>query len=195
MRVREYFYGGLVATAFVLGWGALYVSAEEPKTQKGLRFNVPDDWPVEKRGGGLAPVPVEEYVLKRFKQVQDDLDTLRNDLTARLEACQGDVQAVRTQISQDLEKVDESIRFLQQDVRAVQSQIPSASDSEGSEDDEALLNAKMDALRQDLSGVIEDLRQQVEAKNDEQMRRLLFDFGVLEEKFGLLSEEVQNSKR
>lgn len=194
MRVREYFYIGCAAAAFVLGLGVLSVSAEEPKTQKGLRFNVPDDWPVEKRGGGLAPVPVEEYVLKRFKQVQDDLDALRNDLTARLETCQGDVQAVRIQISEDLERVDENIRSLQQDMLAVEVQPPRALDGEDMGDEEAL-KAQMDALRADLGGAMEDLKRQVDTKNDEQIRRLLFDFGVLEEKFSLLSEEVQSLKR
>ncbi len=194
MRAREYFYGGLVAAALVLFGGVLSVSAEEPKTKKGLRFNVPEDWPVEERGGGLAPVPVEEYVLKRFKQVQDGLDALRGDLTARLETCQGDVQAVRTQIAQDLEKVNESMRSLHQDVRVLQSQTPRAPDDEDAGDEEAL-NAKLDALRQDLVGAMEDLKRQVDAKNDEQMRRLVFDFGVLEEKFSLLSEEVQDLKR
>ena len=42
---------------------------ESLRTQKGLRFTVPEDWPIEKRGGGLAPIPVEEYVLKRFKEI------------------------------------------------------------------------------------------------------------------------------
>ena len=37
-------------------------SAERPtvkKTEDGLHFNLPADWPIEKRGGITAPIPIE----------------------------------------------------------------------------------------------------------------------------------------
>jgi len=46
-------------------------SAAEPatveKTAERLRFKVPPDWPIEKRGGIMAPIPIEEYLGRKFK--------------------------------------------------------------------------------------------------------------------------------
>lgn len=186
-----------VVAAFIFGPGMFSVSAEEPKAQKGLRFNVPDDWPIEKRGGVLAPIPVEEYVLKRFKQIQDDLNSLRGELTAMVETVQGDLQGIKSSVFQDLEKSGESIKLLQEDMRAVQSDMENSPrfHAPGTTGDAEAFNAKLEALRLDLLGAIEDLRKQVGLMHEEKMRRILFDFEILEEKFGLLSEEVQNLKQ
>ncbi len=40
-----------------------------PKTKENLHFELPPDWPVEKRGGLVAPIPIEEYLAKRFKMI------------------------------------------------------------------------------------------------------------------------------
>ena len=42
-----------------------------PKTKERLHFTLPPDWPVEKRGGIVAPIPVEEYLAKRFKAIDE----------------------------------------------------------------------------------------------------------------------------
>lgn len=36
---------------------------------KGLKFNVPDDWPIEERGGAVGPIPIEEYIAKKFSAI------------------------------------------------------------------------------------------------------------------------------
>jgi hypothetical protein len=193
----KYAYIAFVAAAFVLGQGMSYVSAEESKARKGLHFNVPDDWPVEKRGGVLAPIPVEEYVLKRFKQIQDDMNSLRGELTARMETLEGDLRGIKSNVSQDLEKSGESIKLLHQDMRALELDVQNALHPQGSEGagDDAAFNAKLEALRLDLLGSMENLKKQVGLMHEEKTRRILFDFEILEEKFGLLSEEVQNLKQ
>ena len=53
-----------------------YAANEEKssvKTQKGLRFIVPEDWPIEERNGVVAPIPIEEYITKRFKNIEAKL--------------------------------------------------------------------------------------------------------------------------
>lgn len=37
------------------------------KTEQGLHFQVPEDWPVERRAGVVTPVPIEEYLARKFK--------------------------------------------------------------------------------------------------------------------------------
>jgi len=52
------------------------------KTEKGLHFMVPEDWPVEKRDGIVIPVPVDEYVQAKFKLIEARLKTIEERLDA-----------------------------------------------------------------------------------------------------------------
>jgi hypothetical protein len=60
--------------------------AKEPvtirKTKDNLSFQLPPDWPIEKRGGVTAPIPVEEYLAMKFKGVEAKLQTLEQRLEA-----------------------------------------------------------------------------------------------------------------
>lgn len=49
------------------------------RTIKGIQFNVPEDWPIEERGGALGPIPVEEYVTLKFGQIEERFKTLEAD--------------------------------------------------------------------------------------------------------------------
>ena len=67
--------------------GASKEPATVRKTEEGLHFNVPPDWPVEKRGGIMAPIPVEEYLAKKFKSFETELQSMEqriNGLDVRL---------------------------------------------------------------------------------------------------------------
>ena len=46
------------------------------KTKDGLHFKLPSDWPLEKRGGVTAPIPIEEYLSKKFSAVSSQLQSL-----------------------------------------------------------------------------------------------------------------------
>ena len=46
------------------------------KTEDGLHFNLPADWPIEKRGGITAPIPIEEYLARKFKALESRLQAL-----------------------------------------------------------------------------------------------------------------------
>lgn len=43
------------------------------KTRDGLKFKVLTDWPIEKRNGVVAPIPIEEYLSKKFAAFQKRL--------------------------------------------------------------------------------------------------------------------------
>lgn len=56
------------------------------KTESGLHFQVPTDWPIEKRGGVMAPIPIEEYLSRKFNDVATQVRALEqrfNGLEAR----------------------------------------------------------------------------------------------------------------
>ncbi|GEM_PF-3104772 len=41
-----------------------------------LKFNVPDDWPIEERGGTVGPIPVEEYLALKFSKIEARFKTI-----------------------------------------------------------------------------------------------------------------------
>ncbi|HLD78744.1 MAG TPA: hypothetical protein VJB16_06980 [archaeon] len=51
------------------------------KTAEQLHFELPPDWPVEKRGGMVGPVPVEEYLAMKFKALESRLRTIEQRLS------------------------------------------------------------------------------------------------------------------
>ena len=66
-------------------------SQEEPvtvrKTQARLNFQLPPDWPIERRGGAVGPIPMEEYLSRKFKTLEGRLQALEqrfNGLDLRL---------------------------------------------------------------------------------------------------------------
>ena len=78
-----------IGLALVIGAGLPLACGEEEgstepvtvRTSKDrLHFALPPDWPVEKRGGILAPIPIEEYLAKKFKTIETHLQGLEQRL-------------------------------------------------------------------------------------------------------------------
>ena len=68
------------------------------KTKDGLNFQLPPDWPVEKRGGMTVPIPVEEYLGQKFKALESRLHMLEQQMSSvdiRLRALEEAVKAQR----------------------------------------------------------------------------------------------------
>ena len=55
------------------------------KTKEGLIFRVPEDMPIETRGGIQAPIPFDEYIYRKFKQTETRLQSLERKID-RIEA-------------------------------------------------------------------------------------------------------------
>ena len=50
------------------------------KSQENLNFQLPPDWPIERRGGMVGPIPVEEYLAMKFKTLDARLQTIEQKL-------------------------------------------------------------------------------------------------------------------
>ena len=46
--------------------------AQSSKRVGKLNFQVPEDWPIVKRGGLMTPIPTEEYVSIKFKEIETE---------------------------------------------------------------------------------------------------------------------------
>ena len=59
------------------------MSTDKPtvrKSQEQLHFELPPDWPIEKRGGMVGPIPVEEYLAMKFKALDARLQAMEQKL-------------------------------------------------------------------------------------------------------------------
>ena len=59
------------------------MGADKPtvrKSQEQLHFELPPDWPIEKRGGMVGPIPVEEYLAMKFKALESRLQMIEQKL-------------------------------------------------------------------------------------------------------------------
>ena len=50
------------------------------QTDNGLNFRVPEDMPIEKRNGIQAPIPFDEYMYGKFKQLDTRLENIDKKL-------------------------------------------------------------------------------------------------------------------
>lgn len=51
------------------------------KSKNNLHFQVPPDWPIEERGGIVAPIPIEEYLAIKFQAIYLRLKRIENELS------------------------------------------------------------------------------------------------------------------
>ena len=69
------------------------------KTSERLNFNLPPDWPIEKRGGIMAPIPIEEYLARKFKAIESRLQGVEehlNGLDVRLRVLEEEAKKQRS---------------------------------------------------------------------------------------------------
>jgi len=52
------------------------------KTSEGLHFQLPPDWPVEKRGSLVGPIPVEEYLARKLGVMEQRLQAMEQQVGA-----------------------------------------------------------------------------------------------------------------
>lgn len=96
---------GIVLAAACPGVGAAESAEKETpvtvrKTSEGLHFQLPPDWPVEKRGTLVGPIPIEEYVARKFGAMEQRLKVLEQQvgsLDVRVRVLEEDAKRQRLQ--------------------------------------------------------------------------------------------------
>ena len=71
----------MVAVLLLCISGTQAVQAEDAsgtvrKRGDNLNFQVPPDWPIEKRNGIMGPIPIEEYLARKFSALEQRLQSL-----------------------------------------------------------------------------------------------------------------------
>lgn len=54
----------------------------EKTSKRGLKFWVPEDWPIEEKNGQAGPVNIEEYLAVKFKAMDQRLQAMEQLLQA-----------------------------------------------------------------------------------------------------------------
>jgi len=78
--------------------------AQNTKSKSGLNFNVPEDWPIEKRGGILGPIPTEEYMVIKFTEVEEEFQVIKADSTTKIEELQLRIDSVEGNLTEEIQK-------------------------------------------------------------------------------------------
>ncbi len=65
--------------------GAANFRYETVTTSEGLTFRVPEDMPIEKRNGIVAPIPFDEYMYGKFAQLDQRMKSIEMKID-RIEA-------------------------------------------------------------------------------------------------------------
>ncbi|MFC1709578.1 hypothetical protein ACFL2J_05960 [Candidatus Omnitrophota bacterium] len=144
------------------------------RTQKGLRFTVPEDWPIEERNGVVAPIPIEEYIDIKFKRIISQLDSFKKDLSSKFEKINSDSDVSKYELSGKFDELKSSIESATQDSQE--------------------LFVSLDTLEAKLSSVEESLRDlslklKASEVKDENMAELYKD---IESRIGQLETDVEN---
>ena len=87
--IRDALHGRIVGLALLLTLGAAVARADDStevkpatvrKVQGNLGFQLPPDWPIERRGGIVGPIPVEEYLAMKFNALEAHLQAIEQTL-------------------------------------------------------------------------------------------------------------------
>ncbi len=75
--------------------------AQNTKKVGQLNFQVADDWPIEKRGGLLTPVPTEEYLTIKLKEIEKEFLSIRNEFSEGLNGIEADLESITRNLSKE----------------------------------------------------------------------------------------------
>lgn len=78
--------------------------AQSSKKVGKLNFQVPEDWPIEKRGGLMTPIPTEEYMLSKFKEIEKEFQTIGEDFSEAFKSFESDLKSIEEGLSKEIKK-------------------------------------------------------------------------------------------
>lgn len=86
---------------------------ETVTTKEGLKFNIPSDMPIERKDGFVQPVPFEEYLYIKFKQIEDRIKKLEDRQDKMQEKLMTEFRQLKEMIAELKPKNDPSQPALQ----------------------------------------------------------------------------------
>lgn len=82
-------------------------------TAKGINFDLPEDWPIEERGGAVGPIPIEEYLAMKFRKVDAKFDEMESGTGGTKEKLAA-IDERLTKLENTLSEIDTRLSDLEQ---------------------------------------------------------------------------------
>jgi len=100
----------VVGLVFVTSIGIVIMSdslsyAQNLKSKNGLNFDVPEDWPIEKRGGITAPIPIEEYITMKFKVTEEKFQMIKDEFIERIDELNQNIKKMEIDFLEKIKNV------------------------------------------------------------------------------------------
>lgn len=178
---------GLVVI-FALAVTAGPTHAQKAKEMEGLRFQVPEDWPIEKRGGVLGPIPTEEYVALKFEKVNQELEAVKTEMSGQFSEIKADLESLRTELSKDIQNAAANAAVLGASGGADMSGMLAR--LEEAESQLGRLDRKLTNKLMDISREFEGINLQIKAL-EESLKSLHTQVIKLDEEVGYIAEKQQ----
>lgn len=105
LQGQQYFGIILVGVAGMILFAGNNSHAQVSKKVGKLNFQVPEDWPVEKRGGLMMPVETEEYVSIKFKEIEKEFLAVRDDFSEKFSKFESDLKIIEEDLSKKVKKI------------------------------------------------------------------------------------------
>lgn len=81
------------------------ICAQSSKRVGKHNLQIPEDWPVEKRGGLIVPIPTEEYVSMKFSGIETEFQSIENEFFGKLEDLEASLKNVEDNFQKELKKL------------------------------------------------------------------------------------------
>jgi len=120
--------------------------AQNTKKRNGLNFQVAEDWPIEKRGGIVAPIPTEEYISIKFKATEEEFQAIKVDLISKFEELQLNIKNVEINFTKEIQKAQSQADFSAgtgEDLKNILSRLDLLEDAIGRLDQKITMNASL----------------------------------------------------
>ncbi|MCK5180594.1 MAG: hypothetical protein KAR32_13775, partial [Candidatus Omnitrophica bacterium] len=98
---RAYFGFILIVSIGVIGVLCGNSYAQNSKKVGQHNFQLPDDWPVEKRGGLITPLPTEEYVSIKFEEIEKEFQAIKDDFTQEFDGFRLDLKGIEEDLAKE----------------------------------------------------------------------------------------------
>lgn len=142
-------------------------------------FQLPDDWPVEKRGGLITPLPTEEYVSIKFEEIEKEFQAIKGDLSARFNGFESDLKSIEEDLAKEIKtRRSES-----------EAQGGTGKDLEGILADIELLKNELARLDRKITNKIRDMQSKLQ-KTDSQIEFIKENLDGLQTQIYRLDEKI-----
>ena len=104
--VKKCLYFGLI---LIVSIGLIFVTygnsyAQSSKKVGKLNFQLPEDWPIGKRGGLISPIPIEEYVSIKFAEIEKEFQAIKDEFSEKFIGLQSNLKNIEEGLSKEIKK-------------------------------------------------------------------------------------------